>query len=168
MAIFVYPAQSVSLGGVATEATLLLVETNTADTVTELQTANTSLTAINSELDTQTTVLGTINTNTSNTSTKLDTTNTQLTAVNSELDAQTTILNLIATNGPLQSTLAALEAKTAASDFTLPYDTLVVTSKSVNGPTQIVSKVGGLAGTVQQTKNIVYDIDGDFESSVVS
>ena len=43
MAVFIYPQQQVSIPGVATEATLLLVEQNTADTVSELQTANTSL-----------------------------------------------------------------------------------------------------------------------------
>lgn len=40
MSTFIYPAQQVTISGAATEATLLLVETNTADTVTELQTLN--------------------------------------------------------------------------------------------------------------------------------
>ena len=67
-----------------------------------------------------------------------------------------------------ETTLAAFSAKTASADFTLPYDTLQVTAKTADGPTTIVSKIGGLAGTIVQTKTIVYDVDGDFESSVVS
>jgi hypothetical protein len=53
MAQFVYPAQSVSIPGVATEATLLQVEANTADTVQELQ-------DVNSELNTQSASLASI------------------------------------------------------------------------------------------------------------
>lgn len=51
MALFIYPPNTIS--GVATEATLLLVEQNTADTVQELQ-------DVNSELNTQTTSLANI------------------------------------------------------------------------------------------------------------
>lgn len=53
MAQFVYPPQSVAIPGVATEATLLLVEANTADTVQELQ-------DVNSELNTQSATLSSI------------------------------------------------------------------------------------------------------------
>jgi hypothetical protein len=48
--LFIYPPSQASIPGVATEATLLLVEQNTADTVQELQ-------GVNSELNTQTTEL---------------------------------------------------------------------------------------------------------------
>ncbi len=50
MATFIYPQTQVSVPGVATEATLLQVEQNTADTVTELQTANTELQSISTAL----------------------------------------------------------------------------------------------------------------------
>jgi len=40
MSTYIWPSTPVSVPGVATEATLLLVEQNTADTVTELQTLN--------------------------------------------------------------------------------------------------------------------------------
>lgn len=46
MAQYIFPPTSVSIPGVATEATLLLVEQNTADTVTELQAANVTLTSL--------------------------------------------------------------------------------------------------------------------------
>lgn len=62
MAIFIYPQQQVSIPGVATEATLLLVEQNTADTVTELQAVNTELQAINTELQTANTSLDSLET----------------------------------------------------------------------------------------------------------
>jgi len=44
MATFIYPAVPIDTTGLALEATLLLVEANTADTVTELQSQNTILT----------------------------------------------------------------------------------------------------------------------------
>lgn len=57
MAQFIFPPVAVSLAGVATEATLLLVEANTADTVTELVSANVSLVSLASEdFATQTTL----------------------------------------------------------------------------------------------------------------
>lgn len=49
MAQFIYPPISVNLAGLATEATLLNVEQNTLDTVSELQTANTTLSNIAAE-----------------------------------------------------------------------------------------------------------------------
>lgn len=52
---FIYPAQAINIPGVATEATLLLVEANTADTVQELQ-------DVNSELNTQSASLASIDT----------------------------------------------------------------------------------------------------------
>lgn len=54
MALFTFPAQAVSIPGAATEATLLLVEQNTADTVTELQTLNTAFSS--EDFATQTTL----------------------------------------------------------------------------------------------------------------
>ncbi len=68
-----------------------------------------------------------------------------------------------------QITIAnSMNAKLGATFFTLAYDTLEVVTKTADGPTQIVSRVGGLAGAIQQTLDIVYDVDGDFESGVVS
>jgi hypothetical protein len=61
-----------------------------------------------------------------------------------------------------------INEKLAAAFFTLPYDTLQVVTKTADGPTQIRSRLGGLTGTIVQTLNIVYDIDGDFQSGVVS
>ena len=49
MATFIWPLTPVSVVGVATEATLLQVEQNTSDTVTELQTVNTTLAGVASE-----------------------------------------------------------------------------------------------------------------------
>jgi uncharacterized protein (DUF3084 family) len=81
MAVYIYPAQSLSIPGVATEATLLLVEANTANTVAELVDVNT-------ELNSQTTLLTNIETDTTDTV-------TQLQAANAELNAQSLVLILL-------------------------------------------------------------------------
>lgn len=54
MAQFIFPPTTVTIPGAATEATLLQVEANTADTVTELQSANTTLTSIDGKVLTDT------------------------------------------------------------------------------------------------------------------
>lgn len=46
------------------------------------------------------------------------------------------------------------------------FDTVQVTVQTVNGPGTVLYKTGGLAGTTQATLNIVYDINGDFQSVV--
>lgn len=56
MAQFVYPSQSVTIPDVATETTLLQVQTNTANTVNELQSTNTFLSDIYDRVATQTTL----------------------------------------------------------------------------------------------------------------
>lgn len=170
MATFIWPSSPVSITGVATEATLLQVETNTADTVTELQTLN----AVDFATETTVATLATEAT--------LSSLNAKVTAVNT--GAVTVAASALPTGAATEATLATLATEatlaSAASDIadilakspsallTLPYDALEVTSKTANGPTQIVTKVGGLAGTTVQTLDIVYDIDGDFESAVVS
>lgn len=182
MAVFTFPQQSVSIPGVATEATLLQVETNTANTVTELQTLNAS------DLATETTLasraseatLVSLEAKDFATQTTLATRASEATLASLEAKdfaTETTLASLeakdFATETTLatkasESTLSSLSAKTASSLFTEAYDTIQVTSKTVDGPTEIVTKTGGLAGTVVQTLTIAYDVDGDFESAVVS
>lgn len=82
------------------------------------------------------------------------------------------VINLDANGIPLdyatETTLLKIQKAALANFFTLPYDTLQVTAKTLDGPTIILSKLGGLAGVTVQTLTIAYDIDGDFESGVVS
>jgi len=83
-----------------------------------------------------------------------------------EQQAQTALLTSIdADTSAINSSISAINNKLAASFFTLPYDKLEVTIKTADGPTRIVSS---LAAVTVQTLDIVYDIDGDFESAEVS
>jgi len=215
MATFLYPQQQVTIPGAATEATLLLVEQNTQDTVDELQ-------DVNSELNSQTTELQALNAKDFATETTLSAaaadialieakdfaTETTLSNLNSKVtavdtDNVTVVSSVLPTGAATETSLAAaaadlalieakdfatettlsaiaadistieteiseVNAKLAASFFTLPYDALVVASKTADGPTQILSKTGGIAGTTVQTLVIAYDVDGDFESAAVS
>jgi hypothetical protein len=91
-------------------------------------------------------------------------------ADNSAENAQLTtdVQNVEAAITAQSATLDTIANAVTASFFTLPYDALQVVTKSADGPTQIVSRTGGLAGTIVQTLDITYDVDGDFESGVVS
>jgi hypothetical protein len=142
------PASSTLVGAENPSGDLQPLQTNAAgDLLVEINTETSGLaTATN-----QTTQI----TEAQATNTKLDTLNATDFATEAKQDS-------------IISELQGVNDKLAASFFTLPYDTLQVTTKTANGPTQIVSKTGGLAGTTVQTLNIVYDIDGDFQSGVVS
>ena len=196
MATFLWPLLPVNIPGVATEATLLQVEQNTADTVTELQTLNatdfateTTLATLATEatvstlateatvstLATEASLLNLIATDFATETTlllvdaKLATVETEIQALNTNI--QLNIQAPVATETTVNAIRTATEGlydKTGASLFTQPYDTVEVTSTSIDGPTQIVTKVGGLGGATVQTLNIVYDGNGDFESAVVS
>lgn len=172
MALFVYPPVSLSISGGASEATLLQVEQNTLDTVTELQTLNSNV-AKEAKQDTQITEaqstnakLDTLNATDFATEAKQDSQITELQSINSELDAQTALLTTIdADTSAISASISAINNKLAASFFTLPYDQIQVTAKTADGPTTILSK---LATVTQQTLTITYDVDGDFENAVVS
>ncbi len=104
MATFIYPPNQVTITGVATEATLLLVLAETQD--------------INAELDVQTPILTDIETNTASADTKLTTTNSELADVNTELNSQTAILTTIdADTGSIDSKLNTLGQKTSANSM---------------------------------------------------
>lgn len=94
-------------GAVDTSPLLTQGNTNTANTVTQLQTANTNLNTVN-------TSLGAINTTSAATNTALGTTNSSLTTINTSLGAVNT--TSAATNtllGTTNSSLATLNANTA-------------------------------------------------------
>lgn len=112
MAQFVYPPQSVSLAGVATEATLLTIKSDTATIVTNTGTINTSNTAIAAS--------------TASIDTKLTTTNSLLASLESastltpvdQLD--TPLLNTASTNIPASASLPLqVVASTAAAVYKL-------------------------------------------------
>lgn len=138
MAIFIFPRTPIDTTGLATEATLLQVETNTADTVTELQDVNT-------ELDTQSTTLSSIDGKVL--------TDAQLraapVAVNgpltdaelraSPVDVQASSLPL-PTGAATETTLASLEAKDFATETTLSS----LNSKDFASETTLVSAVQAL------------------------
>lgn len=119
---FIYPAPTISIPGVATEATLLLVEQNTADTVTELQ-------GVNTELNSQTTILTDIETNTASIDGKIDTTNAELVLVNAELNTQTALLTTIdADTGSIDTKLTTTNAELVLVNAELDTHTTLLTS----------------------------------------
>lgn len=86
--MFYYPAPPVTISGVATEATLLLVEANTAQTVVELQTLNTTDFATESTLQD-------IRDNTGETVSQLEAVNTELSSQGSTLvDISSVLTNI--------------------------------------------------------------------------
>lgn len=99
MSQFVYPPVSVDTTGLATEATLLQVQTNTSDTVTELVSANSTLANIENATD------GTAN-NTGSALNKLDD------LIAKDYATQTTLAQV-------SSDLTALEGKDFATEATL-------------------------------------------------
>lgn len=139
MATFIYPPNQVTITGVATEATLLLVlaetqdinaeldvqtpiltdiETNTASADTKLTTTNSELADVNTELNSQTAILTTIDADTGSIDSKLTTTNSELADVNTELNSQTAILTTIdADTGSIDSKLNTLGQKTSANSM---------------------------------------------------
>lgn len=184
MATFIYPSQSVTIPGVATEATLLQVEQNTADTVNELQDVNselntqtTELQDINTELNTQTAELQNMNTELDSQTiylqgidSELNTHTTLLSAINTELDTQTNELQLI--NIELQDVNTELNTQTGLltqiSDNQFlnivdQLDTPLLDTSSTNIPASSslpVEVVSSLAADVK--KIIVVDDIGEF------
>lgn len=103
MALFVYPPISVSTAGGATEATLLQVEANTADTVTELQASNVSLTSMDL-------ALAQTNINTSSTVSELQTANGTLVSISNDSTASAQSLANIESAVPSLATETTLGA----------------------------------------------------------
>lgn len=164
MKTYVWPAQSINTAGLATEAKqdVIIAEIqdfhtdNSAENAAQLaetQDFHADNTAENAALLAEVQDFHADNT----------TENTGIQTAVSTLDTNNT-----SQNASQLAQLQGVNSKLAATFFKLPYDTLQVVTKTTNGPTQIVSKTGGLAGTIVQTLNIVYDIDGDFQSGVVS
>lgn len=96
MSQFIYPPLSVAIPGVASETTLLLVETNTENTVTELQTLNAK------DFATQTTLAAL---------------NAKVTAVNT--GAVVVSSSALPSGASTEATLASLNAKDFATQTTL-------------------------------------------------
>lgn len=127
MATFIFPSTPISIPGVATEATLLLVETNTADTVTELQTLNAK------DFATETTLaaLAAVDFATENTLSNVATEAT-LSSIDSKIsnvntDSVTVTSSVLPTGAASETTLAALDAKVTAVDT----DSVTVVSSSL-------------------------------------
>ena len=172
--LYIYPLSPVTVdtGPLATSANQLLEIAQLQDVNTELNTQTTALNtiaatdfALESKQDTQITALNSSNT-------KLDTLIAKDYATTAKQDAQTAILQNIeaatilvaADTEDIKIATQALNSKTSAALFTLPYNNLLVVSKTADGPTQIVSRTGV---TIIQTLNITYNA-GDFESATVS
>lgn len=144
MALFTYPAQQVSITGVATEATLLDVKTNTADTVTELQTANSTL--------------GLVDSNTSSAVTELQNANGTLTNIDSQL-----------ANLATESTLQDLNNKTAGALVPVAFDEIQLTYvTSGNGIGEIATAVYKSSSTTVATLTMTYDSNNKLTNVVKS
>lgn len=173
MAQFVYPPVTVDTAGLATEATLQQVETNTADTVSQLQTANTTLTSIDGkDFATETTLAGV--------ESELQAANTTLTSLDGkDFATQTTLAdaltelqginsNTFATEPTLDSVktasedslveLQALNTRLAGSLAPVAHDELVITYVVAgNGQGEISTVVYKLATATVATLTMSYD-----------
>lgn len=158
MAMFYYPAPPVTISGVATEATLLLVETNTADTVTELQTLNTVDFSTEAKQDSQITELQSINT-------ELDSQTTQLTTLNAKDFATQTTLAALNTKVPSQGqavmtasvpvVIASNQSAVPVSASTLPLPSGAATSAlQTTGNTSLSSISGDTSSIAGYTQAI--------------
>lgn len=175
MALFTYPPVSVDTSGLATEATLLQVETNTASTVTEIQSSNTILNAIENSVATESTLQDTVN--------ELQAANTTLTSLDGkDFATQTTLADALtelqginsndfateptltdvktATEGGLQE-LQALNAKLPSGLVPEAFDyqalTYVVAGNGQGEIETVTYKTGGAGGTTVATLTLAYD-----------
>lgn len=136
--IFVYPATQVSIPGAATEATLLLVEQNTANTVTELQTLNAT------DFATETTLTGAA---------------ASLTSIAAEdFATETTLAALAAIDFATESTLSsvATEATLASIDSKISNvntDSVTVTSSALPTGAATEATLSALASEDFATEN---------------
>lgn len=182
MSTFIYPPTPPASGG-ATEVTLLQVEQNTADTVTELQTLNTNDFATEAKQDTQITALNDINS-------ELDSQTAELVAANASLDAieadvatiaatdfateakqDAQIVEAVATNASLdaiEADIDELNARLAGNLVPEAFDYLALTYVTVgNGIGEIetvVYKTGGSGGTTVATLTLAYDANDKLSS----
>jgi len=156
MSVFIYPQQQITISGVATEATLLLVEQNTADTVTELVAANASLDSL------ETLVL---------TGAQLRTTHVRVAGPLTDTELRASAVPVYAASLPLptgaatETTLAAvqyaadaLNARTAGSLTPVEFDeqaiTFLLAGNGIGGISPVVNK---LATVPVATLTMSYD-----------
>lgn len=147
MGVFVFPPVSanVTITGGATEATSLLIETNTENTVTELQTLNSVDFATEAKQDSQITEA-------QSTNTKLDSQISQATSTNSKLDAANASLDAI------EADMDQLNAKIPAGLVPTAFDYISLTYVGATTDIQTVTyKSGGSGGTTVATLTLVYD-----------
>lgn len=176
MALFTFPPVSVDTSGLATEATLQQVETNTADSVTELQTLNGKDFATEGTLQLAKTALDDINNSTSNSLTELQTLNavdfatetslsnavTELTTLNGVDFAQEATLGNVANSlVNIDSEITAVNSKLAASLVPEPFDyqsiSYVLAGNGAGEISTVVYKSGGAGGTTVATVTLTYD-----------
>jgi hypothetical protein len=181
MSIFIYPQQQVTIPGAATEATLLLVEQNTADTVTELQTANATLNGVATEA-TQLQV----ETNTASTVTELQAANASLDSLetlvltDTQLRASAVPVSVAslplpagaateATLAAAAADIAALNVRTAGSLVPEAFDEQVITYVLAgNGIGEISTVVYKLATVTVATLTMSYDANDKLSGVVRS
>lgn len=163
MAIFTYPPVSVDTTGLASEATLLQVESNTADTVTELQSANTELQSVNAELSSQTTILNSIDGKLNSpvavsgplTDAELRASAVPVSAASLPLPAGAATETTLAS---VQTAANALEARVAGSLTPVEHDELVITYVGAgNGQGEISTVTYKLASSTVATLTFSYD-----------
>lgn len=131
MAQWIWPSSPVSITGVATEATLLLVETNTGDTVTELQTLNTT------DFATQTT-LAALAAEDFATETTLAAATADIALLEAkDFATQTTLAALAAEDFATEATLSTVAGDTTSLDSKIPAQGAALTAASL--PVNIAS-----------------------------
>lgn len=165
MALFTYPPVSIDTAGLATEATLLQVESNTADTVTELQSANTTLTSIDGTLSN---VEAEVQTAVASLAVIESTVSTEVTAAASLSELQTLNSNDFATEPTLQNVLGdvqnilaevtAVNSRVAGSLTPVEHDELVITYVLAgNGQGEISTVTYKLATVTVAVLTMSYD-----------
>ena len=126
--------------------------------ILELQDIEADLESIDANITTSNSTLSSIDTSLNNIEAFDFATETTLGAIDTKVAAIETDVDLIATDiSNIDAEISAINQKLAASFFTLPYDALTVQTKTADGPTLIVSRIGGVSGTIVQSSEIKYD-----------
>lgn len=180
MAQFVYPPVTIDTTGLATEATLQQVETNTANTVTEIQTLTSTVLTDAQLRATAVPVSGPLTdaqlratavpvsaaslplpANAAQENTLQSAVNELITISSTDFATESTLSSIQNTSNNIQTAVDALNAKLAASLVPEPFDyqdiSYVVAGNGAGEISTVVYKIGGAGGTTVATVTMTYD-----------
>lgn len=166
MATWIWPSSPVSITGVATEATLLQVEQNTEDTVTELQTLNATDFATETTLAAAAADIASLEAKDFATETTLASAAADIASLEAkDFATETTLAALAAEDFATETTLDAVktsventEAKSPSGMITEEFDYQSISYVAATTKVDtIVYKLGGAGGTTVATQTFAYD-----------